>query len=60
MWEQYQIDDTEYEVIEAFIEALLDRDAIAMREVVYLVGDFIEDMYDGPESSTQAGEERQG
>ncbi len=38
MWEQYQIDDTESEVIEAFIEALLDRDAIAMREVVYLVG----------------------
>ena len=60
MWEQYQIDDTESEVIEAFIEALLDRDAIAMREVVYLVGDFIEDMYDGTESSTQAGEERQG
>ena len=60
MWEQYQIDDTESEVIEAFIEALLDRDAIAMREVVYLVGDFIENMYDGPESSTQAGEERQG
>jgi len=28
-----------------------------MREVLYLLNDFIEDMYDGPESSTQAGEE---
>ena len=60
MWEQYELDDTECEVVEAFIEALLDRDAIAMREVVYLVGYFIEDMYDGPESSAQAGEEGQG
>ena len=60
MWEQYELDDTDSVVIEAFIEAFLDRDAIAMREVLYLLNDFIEDLYDGPESSSQAGEERQG
>ena len=55
MFEQYELDDTDSEVIEAFIEAFLDRDAIAMREVLYLLNDFIEDLYDGPESSSQAG-----
>ena len=41
MFEQYELDDTDSEVIEAFIEAFLDRDAISIREVLYMLKDFI-------------------
>jgi hypothetical protein len=59
MWEQYEIDDTDIEVVEAFIEAFLDRDCIAMREVLYLLADFMEDLY-GQEHGSQVKEEGQG
>ena len=52
MWEQYELNDTDSEIIEAFIDAFLDRDAFAMREVLYLVSDHIEDLYERPESAT--------
>lgn len=51
MWEQYELNDTDSEIIEAFIDAFLDRDAFAMREVLYLVSDHIEDLYERPESA---------
>tara|TARA_B110000285_G_scaffold138096_1_gene154598 strand:- start:3493 stop:3639 length:147 start_codon:yes stop_codon:yes gene_type:complete len=47
------------EVVEAFIEAFLDRDCIAMREVLYLLTDFMEDLY-GQEHGSQVKEEGQG
>tara|TARA_R110000803_G_C11774651_1_gene295761 strand:- start:80 stop:247 length:168 start_codon:yes stop_codon:yes gene_type:complete len=48
-FEQYDLDDIDAEVIEAFIEAFLDRDAFAMREVLYLIETHIKDLYESPE-----------
>tara|TARA_B100000497_G_scaffold69840_1_gene78557 strand:- start:404 stop:577 length:174 start_codon:yes stop_codon:yes gene_type:complete len=57
MWEQYEIDDTDSEIIEAFIDAFIDRDSVAMREVLYMLTDFMEDLY-GQEHDPQAEERR--
>ncbi len=57
MWEQYEIDDTDSEIIEAFIDAFIDRDSVALREVLYLLTDFMEDLY-GQEHDPQAEERR--
>jgi len=35
MFENYDLDDIETEIVDAFISAFVDRDPIAMRELIY-------------------------
>jgi hypothetical protein len=50
MFENYDLDDIETEIVDAFISAFVDRDPIAMRELIYQLTDFMEglDEEEGP------------
>ena len=42
MFENYDLDDIQVEIVDAFISAFVDRDPVAMREIIYALGDFID------------------
>ena len=42
MFENYDLDDIDAGIVDAFISAFVDRDPVAMREIIYALGDFID------------------
>lgn len=40
--EHYDLDDIDAEIVDAFITAFVDRDIIAMRELIYQLNDFMD------------------
>ncbi len=42
MFENYDLDDIEVEIVVAFIDAFVDRDPIAMQELIYQLTDFMD------------------
>lgn len=48
MFEHYDLDDIDAEIIDAFITAFVDRDVMAMHELIYQLSDFM-DLYENEE-----------
>jgi len=48
MFEHYDLNDIDAEIIDAFITAFVDRDAMAMHELIYQLSDFM-DLYENKE-----------
>jgi hypothetical protein len=44
MFENYELDDIEVEIVDAFISAFVDRDPVAMRELIYQLTDFMDEL----------------